>query len=213
MKRKWTYYITLMAGILIFTILVPLLIRAAATAFIGRFAPDAGTEEAETGIDDYRTAEGFTEAEGNGSGEGAAEPGSGSAENNPIPANTDYEHDPDLMKSELQKQKEQTDTNLSDYLAGQSPELSESRNGMLEAFVGDRQEAFIKAVADHLYGTYGSLFDITKIDVVDFIADNDTELTCQVKVTAVIGEKEYSEYYFCTFNKAYGFYGVYAYHE
>ena len=123
------------------------------------------------------------------------------------------EHDPDLAQKELQERKEQTDSDLSDYLKKQDPEFTESRAGMLEAFASGREGALTKAVADHLYGTYGSLYDISAIDVVDFIDDNKTELTCQIKVTAMIGSREYSEYYFATYNKVYGFYSIYAYHE
>ena len=47
----------------------------------------------------------------------------------------------------------------------------------------------------------------------DFIDDNSTELTCQIQVTAKIGKREYSEYYYATYNKAYEFYSIYAYHE
>ena len=84
---------------------------------------------------------------------------------------------------------------------------------MLEAFASGREDALTKAVADHLYGTYGSLYDISAIDVVDFVDDNKTELTCQIRVKAMIGKKEYSEYYFATYNKVYDFYSIYAYHE
>ena len=57
------------------------------------------------------------------------------------------------------------------------------------------------------------MYDISAIDVVDFIDDTTTELTCQIMVTAKIGSREYSEYYFATYNKTYDFYSIYAYHE
>ena len=102
---------------------------------------------------------------------------------------------------------------MAQYLEKQDPILSESRSGMLEAFAGGRESDLKKAVADHLYGTYGTLYDISTINVVDFIDDNSTELTCQIQVTAKIGKREYSEYYYATYNKAYEFYSIYAYHE
>ena len=203
-NRKMSYYVTMMAIILLLTFLIPVMIRTASNAFISRFAPDVA--EAETEADDrgYRVMEGFTENTEDvlsdslaTSDEYAGEP----------------EHDPDLMKKELQQRKEQTDDDLASYLKKQDPVLSESRAGMLEAFVNGREDALTKAVADHLYGTYGALFDISAIDVVDFIDDSQTELTCQLKVTAMIGKKEYSEYYFATYNKVYDFYSIYAYHE
>ena len=207
MKDKKMYYLTLMAGILLFTFLVPVLIRTGSRAFISRFAPGVGAEENETEAEGYRVMEGYTEAEEN------PLPGTDIASSAPDGSADEPEHDPDLAKKELQERKEQTDEDLSTYLKKQDPVFTESRNGMLEAFASGREDALIKAVADHLYGTYGSLYNISAIDVVDFVDDNKTELTCQIRVKAMIGKKEYSEYYFATYNKVYDFYSIYAYHE
>jgi len=207
MKDKKMYYLTLMAGILLFTFLVPVLIKAGSRAFISRFAPGAAAEEKETEADGYQVMEGFTEADDILASDANTYPMDDKA------GEEEPEHDPDLIKKELQHQKEQTDNDLSEYLKKQDPKFSESRAGMLEAFATGRESALTKAVADHLYGTYGSLYDISAIDIVDFIDDNKTELTCQIKVTALIGDKEYSEYYFATYNKVYDFYSIYAYHE
>ena len=207
MKDKKMYYLTLMAGILLFTFLVPVLIRAGSRAFISRFAPGVGAEENETEAEGYRVMEGYTEAEEN------PLPGTDTASSAPDGSADEPEHDPELVKKELQQRKEQTDNDLSAYLKKQDPVFTESRNGMLEAFASGREDALTKAVADHLYGTYGSLYNISAIDVVDFVDDNKTELTCQIRVKAMIGKKEYSEYYFATYNKVYDFYSIYAYHE
>lgn len=207
MKDKKMYYLTLMAGILLFSFLVPVLIKAGSRAFISRFAPGADAEEKETEADGYQVMEGFTEADEYLASDANAYPIDDKE------GDEEPEHDPDLMKKELQQKKEQTDNDLSEYLKKQDPKFSESRAGMLEAFASGRESALTKAVADHLYGTYGSLYDISAIDIVDFIDDNKTELTCQIKVTALIGDKEYSEYYFATYNKVYDFYSIYAYHE
>lgn len=212
MKNRKGYYMVMMVGILIFAFLVPVLIRAASGAFISRFAPAAVEAETEEGNDRYRVMEGFTEAEGSqqlseqiSSGEKSLSDEGEEVEQ--------HEHDPDLIRKELQLRKEQTDEDLAEYLKKQDPVLSESRSGMLEAFASGREIDLKKAVADHLYGTYGALYDISTINVVDFIDDNSTELTCQIQVKAKVGEREYSEYYYATYNKAYDFYSIYAYHE
>ena len=212
MKDRKMYYLTMMAGILILTFLVPVIIRAASRAFINRFAPDAAQEQTEADEDRYRVMEGYAETEDDGRSPEISSSGRNS-ETGDKNSDEQHEHDPDLVRKELQEQKEQTDTELSSYLRRQNPALSESRAGMLEAFAEGREEALTKAVADHLYGTYGSLYDISAIDVVDFIDDNKTELTCQIMVTAKIGSREYSEYYFATYNKVYDFYSIDAYHE
>ena len=212
MKDRKMYYLTMMAGILILTFLVPVIIRAASRAFIHRFAPAVAQEQTEADEELYRVMEGFAETEDDGRSPEISSSGR-SSETGEKNSDEQYEHDPDLVRKELQEQKEQTDTELSSYLLRQKPALSESRAGMLEAFAEGREEALTKAVADHLYGTYGSLYDISAIDVVDFIDDNKTELTCQIMVTAKIGSREYSEYYFATYNKVYDFYSIYAYHE
>ena len=207
MKDKKIYYLALMSGVLLGTFLVPLLIKAGSGLFISRFAPAAATKESETADEGYRVMEGFTEKDDIPAADAA------------VPHDdTDIlmeepEHDPDLVQRELQQRKEQTDKDLSAYLKKQDPKLSESRAGMIEVFASGRENALVKAVADHLYGTYGSLYEITAIDVVDFIDEDAYELTCQIKVTAVTGGKEYSEYYFATYNKVYDFYSIYAYHE
>ena len=51
------------------------------------------------------------------------------------------------------------------------------------------------------------------LEVMHGFNEDASELTCQIKVTAVTRGKEYSEYYFATYNKAYDFYSIYAYHE
>ena len=214
MKEKRTYYLGLMAGILLLTFLVPVMIRAASRAFISRIAPAAVEAETEEGDDRYRVMEGYTEADGDFSGHAGTAEDSGTVEAGISDGDwEEHEHDPALVQKELQQQKEQTDESLAAYLKKQDPAFSESRAGMLEAFAEGRESNLTKAVADHLYGTYGALYDISAIDVVDFIGDNSAELTCQIKVTAMIGEKAYSEYYFATYNKAYDFYSIYVYHE
>ena len=53
----------MMAGILILTFLVPVIIRAASRAFINRFAPAAAQEQTEADEDRYRVMEGYAETE------------------------------------------------------------------------------------------------------------------------------------------------------
>ena len=212
MKNRKGYYLLMMAGILTFAFLVPVIIRAASGAFISRFAPAAVEAETEITDDRYRVIEGFTEADDSAQLSGPSESGE-SSQTGAEEETKQHEHDPDLVRKELQIRKEQTDEDLAAYLEKQDPVLSESRSGMLEAFAGGREDDLKKAVADHLYGTYGALYDISTINVVDFIDDNSTELTCQIQVKAKIGKREYSEYYYATYNKAYEFYSIYAYHE
>ncbi len=63
MKDRKMYYLTMMAGILILTFLVPVIIRAASRAFINRFAPAAAQAQTEADEDRYRVMEGFTESD------------------------------------------------------------------------------------------------------------------------------------------------------
>ena len=63
MKDRKMYYLTMMAGILILTFLVPVIIRAASRAFIHRFAPAAAQEQTEADEELYRVMEGFAETE------------------------------------------------------------------------------------------------------------------------------------------------------
>ena len=54
MKNRKGYYLLMMAGILTFAFLVPVIIRAASGAFISRFAPAAVEAETEITDDRYR---------------------------------------------------------------------------------------------------------------------------------------------------------------
>ena len=217
MKNKKTYYALLMAGIAAFTILVPFLIKASSGAFIKAFAPgsieDAKKDETES--EGTYTLWGYEQTEAD---ESIPKQDEASLidpeEKTETDENTDLALDrEDPRKDDLQKRKEEEDDRRSSYVQSQRAELSESRSGMLEIFALDGGDALSRAVADHLYSAYGDLYEIRRIDVVDFISETKEEITCQIKVVAAIGEKEYEEYFFTTYNRTYDFYSVYAYHE
>ena len=218
MKDKRTYYALLMTGIAAFTILVPFLIKASSGAFIKAFAPgsieDAKKDETES--EGTYTLWGFEQTEADEvileqDEAPLIDPEEEKAETD---ENTGLALDrEDSRKDDLQKKKEEEDEKRSSYVQSQRAELSESRSGMLEIFALDGGDALSRAVADHLYSAYGDLYEIRRIDVVDFISETKEEITCQIKVVAAIGEKEYEEYFFTTYNRTYDFYSVYAYHE
>ena len=112
-----------------------------------------------------------------------------------------------------QKKKEVYDQQLSKYEESFHPKITESRKGLYEQFIGDREKAFDDALADHLYSVYGHSFEATKVYLTDAVGEDDEELTFQIQVFITYEGDEYHDYYFCRYNKVYDFYSVYAYHE
>ena len=104
MKDRKMYYLTMMAGIMILTFLVPVIIGAASRAFINRFAPDAAQEQTEADEDRYRVMEGYAETEVDGRSPEISSSGRNS-ETGEKNSDEHHEHDPDLVRKELQEQK------------------------------------------------------------------------------------------------------------
>ena len=112
-----------------------------------------------------------------------------------------------------QQKKEVYDNQLSKYEESFHPKITESRKGLYEQFIGDREKAFDDALADHLYSVYGHSFEATKVYLTDAVGEDDEEITFQIQVFITYEGDEYHDYYFCRYNKVYDFYSVYAYHE
>lgn len=103
------------------------------------------------------------------------------------------------------------DKKLEIYREKMSPTLSEIKEGAADAFVGDREQQFFTAVADYIFSLYGDRLSVTRIDVVELVKDNETELVYQIEVFASDGSKEYSELFISSYNKEWDFYSIYSY--
>lgn len=97
------------------------------------------------------------------------------------------------------------------YRKHMQPELSETKKGAAADFVGERKQQFFTAVADYIFSLYGDSLSVIKIDVIEQVKDNETELVYQIKVFAIDGNKEYSEQFISSYNKEWDFYSIYSY--
>lgn len=115
--------------------------------------------------------------------------------------------------AEIQAEKEQKDQALQEFRSSFNPTITESFSGLQEAFVGEHEEAFRNAIADHIFQAYGNLYTVTKIELVEFLDETDDEIRCMVRVYTKSGDKSYSQDYIVAYSKAQDFYSVYAYNR
>lgn len=103
------------------------------------------------------------------------------------------------------------DQNLKTYREKMQPDLSETTDGAVNIFVGERKPQFFTAVADYVFSLYGDSLSVTRIDVIELVKDSDTELVYQIEVFASEGGREYSELFISSYNKEWDFYSIYSY--
>jgi len=115
--------------------------------------------------------------------------------------------------AEIQKEKEQKDQALRKFRSSFSPTITESFSGLQEAFIGEHEDEFRDAIADHIFQAYGNLYTVTKIELVEFLDETDDEVRCMVRVYTKSGDRTYSQDYIAAYSKAQDFYSVYAYNR
>ena len=206
-KKKIIWYAALIVGISILSIMGPKLIHRASGMLlekIGSGDREETEETRQTESEDMMVSFGIPETEAGTEAEESPSAGSG-VSGNEASAKTTAASD--------QKKKEVYDQQLSKYEESFHPKITESRKGLYEQFIGDREKAFDDALADHLYSVYGHSFEATKVYLTDAVGEDDEEVTFQIQVFITYEGDEYHDYYFCRYNKVYDFYSVYAYHE
>lgn len=218
-KKKIIWYAALIVGISALSIMAPKLIHRASGMLLQRIGAGDSRQTEETGLtesEEMMTSFGIPETEaetetekaspsgkeGSGNGESGAETPSGSASSSGK-----------STAASDQKKKDAYDRQLSRYEKSFHPKITESRKGLYDEFIGDREKAFDDALADHLYSVYGHSFEATRVYLTDAVGEDDEEITFQIQVFITYDGDEYHDYYFCRYNKVYDFYSVYAYHE
>ena len=222
-KKKIIWYAALIVGISILSIMGPKLIHRASGMLLERIGGGNGEETEKVR---QTESEGLMASFGISETEADTEAGSSSADTD-TPANEDSGKEDSGGKTSSgsssasakstaasdQKKKEAYDNQLSKYEESFRPKITESRKGLYDQFIGDREKAFDDALADHLYSVYGHSFEATKVYLTDAVGEDDEEITFQIQVFITYEGDEYHDYYFCRYNKVYDFYSVYAYHE
>lgn len=118
---------------------------------------------------------------------------------------------PDQNEEEYPDAEDSYDKKLEKYREKMKPNLSETKAGAADAFVGDREQQFLTAVADYIFSLYGDSLSVTRIDVIELVKDNEVELVYQIEVFASDGGREYSELFISSYNKEWDFYSIYSY--
>lgn len=198
-KKEIRKYVVIIAAIFLISALIPAAIGAVTDMLVGqiqmRQVDEAQSEESEeAGKMSVTLPDSAKEQQSSGKAEGnkAAELSSAVEE---IISDTEdsYERELEVYRKYMQ------------------PELSETKKGAVADFVGERKQQFFAAVADYIFSLYGDNLSVTKIDVIEQVKDNETELVYQIKVFAIDGNKEYSEQFISSYNKEWDFYSIYSY--
>ena len=228
-KKKIIWYAALIVGISILSIMGPKLIHRASSMLLERIGGGNGEETEETRqteSEGLMASFGIAETEAETEAEGSPSAGSETS-GNENSSNEDPEKDSSGGRTSSgstsaaekttaasdQKKKEVYDRQLSKYEESFHPKITESRKGLYDGLIGDKEKAFDDALADHLYSVYGHSFEATKVYLTDVVGEDDEEITFQIQVFITYEGDEYHDYYFCRYNKVYDFYSVYAYHE
>ncbi len=91
------------------------------------------------------------------------------------------------------------------------PDISGSEDNLVEIFVGNREQQFLSATADYLFSLYGDSLTITGIDVIEKVKEDETELVCQIEISAEREGRTYSELFISSYNREWDFYSLYPY--
>ena len=236
-KKKLRGYIFILAVCVLASILLPKLLDKAADRMVDGIdeETEVSTENGGTGLSGMLggESESQTESDETVSGGNAdetgndeqAEAGSGESDGSEISSgemtssgmtqtpDDQMQEDGPRTDAEIQAEKEQNDHALQEVRSSFNPTITESFSGLQEAFVGEHEEAFRNAIADHIFQAYGNLYSVTKIELVEFLDETDDEVRCMVRVYTKSGDKSYSQDYIVSYSKAQDFYSVYAYNR
>lgn len=207
-RKKLKYYGCLIALILILSCLVPLGINAVTNLIVGQLTAEELPEtEIETGMGSE------TETENSEKMRVTIQ----TAQEDPVRSRglneTALQETEEDLTGQIQEEKEAYEQSLIRYRKMNQPDYTETQKGALQAFIGTREDLFTEAISDYVYSKYGDSMRIKKVDIIEFVKEDDDELTYQIEVTAANGTKEYSEYFISSYNKGSEFYSIYAYQQ
>ena len=111
------------------------------------------------------------------------------------------------------QEKTEYDARLEQYRGSVDPEYTETYAGAIDDFIGDRKEQFGDALADYLYGLYDDSYTVDRVNIIEKVKEDASELSYQVEVFVTSGAQEYSEQFICSYNKNWDFYSFYNYQQ
>ena len=198
-KKEIRRYVVIIAAIFLISALIPAAIGAVTDMLVGQIqmgqVDEAQSEESEEAGKMSVTLPDLAKGQLN----------SGSVEE------TETSELPSAEKEIISDTEDSYERELEAYRKHMQPELSETKKGAAADFVGERKQQFFTAVADYIFSLYGDSLSVTKIDVIELVKDNETELVYQIEVFATDGSKEYSEQFISSYNREWDFYSIYSY--
>lgn len=208
MDRKNVFiYILLVSGLLLCSALGPAVIRTVSGMIVSRITGGQEPEtiqETETDADHKRTE---VSMEGNDNQETKSP--------RKLKAESDTENITDEQESEWQEEqtddKSSNEAGMREYRENATPIFSETFPGAADEFLADRKALFTDAVSDYIYSLYGDSLELTRINVIELVQEDDTQMSYSIEVYATDGKKEYSELFISTYSKEWGFYSIYPY--
>ena len=239
-KKKLRGYIFILDVCVLASIVLPKLLDKAADRMVEGIdeETEVSTEKGETGLsgvlgglqenESETEPESITPADedsGDDGGDGSdrvsgSEPTDSDSDTSEMTASGSTQTPSDQMQAdgprtdaEVQAEKEQKDQALQEFRSSFSPTITESFSGLQDIFIGDREEEFRSAIADHIFQAYGNLYTVKKIELVEFLDETDDEVRCMVRVYTKSGDQSYSQDYIVAYSKAQDFYSVYAYNR
>ncbi len=194
-NKRLARYVLILAGILVMTFLLPFVIRAGSSLVISKIL-QIQTEEDETESEMADTA--------NNRNSPFRLTGIDQSQEAP-PIETETGAGP----GETENTKTKLDKELQAYRDAFHPKVEGTKSGLYEIFIGDREAAFVMAVADYMFSVYGDSITIDEIDIADFVSNDETQVTCQI----LLRSQDELAYYYASYSKKHDFYSIYAYHE
>lgn len=197
-KKEIRKYIICMSAILLVSALIPTVIGYVTDLLVGQIRQETISETEKTREEDGKMSVTLPDLK-----EKEQESDKGDSNKTEELPEQDEEEDSDAEDS--------YDKKLEKYREKMKPDLSETKAGAADAFVGDREQQFLTAVADYIFSLYGDSLSVTRIDVIELVKDNEAELVYQIEVFASDGGREYSELFISSYNKEWDFYSIYSY--
>lgn len=204
-RKQILCFITVILLIILVSMLLPYGIRAVSNIFMDYIAKEAETEnvrEPETGNTSVLVS-GSENAKGNNAPVTELEN---------LPAETDAE----ILSKEADtrsQEKAEYDAGLKQYRDSVDPEYMETYAGSIEDFINGRQKQFGDALADYLYGLYDDSYTVDRVNIIEKVREDASELSYQIEVFVTSGAQEYSEQFICSYNKNWDFYSFYNYQQ
>lgn len=207
-KKQILCFIAVMLLIILVSALLPFGIRAVSRIFVEQITGtiDETEEESDKAGNTSVTIPREGKAQESESPDSAAKP----EEDLPAEASTE------MSKEEAEarnQEKQEYDAALVKYRESINPEYTETYNGAKKEFIADRQEQFNDALGDYLYGLYDDNYTVNRVNIIEKVKEDASELSYQIEVFVTSDAQEYSEQFICSYNKNWDFYSFYNYQQ